>query len=156
MDLHISSLGILVPEGPWCVFYATRRQLYWGLIHNVVFRSALISHTYANTQGHTSHSWASTLTHPYKYIFTPPLCAHISYLYYIEWIIHWYQKFTFYMSFLFKKYSLVKVIYLLIRFYKTSFFLWNTNNTDRNGVNKQNTYTLLHTKHSEKDNAGIG
>ena len=22
MDLHISSLGILVPEGPWCVFYA--------------------------------------------------------------------------------------------------------------------------------------
>ena len=54
------------------------------------------------------------------------------------------------MSFLFKNYSLVKVIYLLIRCYKTRFFLWNTNNTDRNGVNKENTYT----KHSEKDNTG--
>ena len=28
--------------------------------------------------------------------------------------------------------------------------LWNTNNTKRNGVNKQNTQTQ--TKHSEKDN----
>ena len=31
MDLHMSSLGTLVPEGPWCVFYATKRQVYWGL-----------------------------------------------------------------------------------------------------------------------------
>ena len=54
------------------------------------------------------------------------------------------------MSFLFKNYSLVKVIYLLIRCYKTRFFLWNTNNIDRNGANKQNIQT--HTKHSEKDN----
>ena len=38
--------------------------------------------------------------------------------------------------------------------YKTKFFLWNTNNTDRNSVNKQNTHT--HTKHSEKDNIGKG
>ena len=29
----------------------------------------------------------------------------------------------------------------MIRCYKTRFFLWNTNNTDRNGVNKQNTHT---------------
>ena len=34
---------------------------------------------------------------------------------------------------------------LLIRCYKTNFFLWNTNNTDRNGVNKQNTHTHTHT-----------
>ena len=33
-------------------------------------------------------------------------------------------------------YSLVKVIHLLIRCYKTRFFLWDTNNTDINGVNK--------------------
>ena len=48
MDLHMSSLGTLVPEGPWCVFYATRRQVYWGLTHNVVFYwySDLISHTH--------------------------------------------------------------------------------------------------------------
>ena len=40
--------------------------------------------------------------------------------------------------------------YLLIRCYKTSLFLWSGNNTDINGVNKQNTHT--HTKHSEKEN----
>ena len=39
------------------------------------------------------------------------------------------------MPFYFKNYSLVKVIYLLIRCYKTRFFLWKT-----------------HTQHSEKDN----
>ena len=53
------------------------------------------------------------------------------------------------MSFLFKNYTIVKTIYLLIRCYKTKSFLWNKNNTDRNGVNKQNTYR--HTKHSEKN-----
>ena len=49
------------------------------------------------------------------------------------------------MPFLYKNYSIVKVIYLLIRHYKTKFFLWNTNNTDGNGVNKQNTHTQTHT-----------
>ena len=44
------------------------------------------------------------------------------------------------MSFLFKNYSLVKVIYLLTRL-----FLLNANNTDRNGVNEQNTHTHTHT-----------
>ena len=42
------------------------------------------------------------------------------------------------------------------------FVLWNTNNTDRNDVNKQNTHahahthahTHTHTKHSEKDSTG--
>ena len=49
------------------------------------------------------------------------------------------------MSFLFKNYSFVKVIYLLIRCYKTRFFIWNTNHTDRKGVDKQNTSTYTHT-----------
>ena len=41
------------------------------------------------------------------------------------------------MSFFFKNYSLVKVIcHVFIRSYKARFFLGNTNNTDRNGVNK--------------------
>ena len=43
----------------------------------------------------------------------------------------------------------------------TRFFLSNTNNADRNGVNKQNTHTHTHThtpntKHSEKGNTGKG
>ena len=33
MDLHMSSLGTLVPEGPCCVFYAIRYQVYWNLMH---------------------------------------------------------------------------------------------------------------------------
>ena len=62
------------------------------------------------------------------------------------------------MSFLFKNYSLVKVMYLLTRL-----FLLNANNTDRNGVNERNTHTHTHTqthtythKHSEKDNTRKG
>ena len=49
------------------------------------------------------------------------------------------------MVFLFKNYSLVKVTDLLIWCYETRFFLSNTNNTDRNDVNKQNTHTHTHT-----------
>ena len=56
------------------------------------------------------------------------------------------------MSFLLKNYSPVKSVYLFIRCNKTKFFLPNTNNTHRNGVNKQNT----HTKQIEKDNIGRG
>ena len=33
MDIHMLSLGILIPEGPSYVFYATRDQIYWGLRH---------------------------------------------------------------------------------------------------------------------------
>ena len=54
------------------------------------------------------------------------------------------------MSFLFQNCSLVEVRYLLIRCNKTKFSLWNTNNTDKNGVYKPNT----HIKHSEKRNTG--
>ena len=54
------------------------------------------------------------------------------------------------MYFLLKNQSLVESVYLFIRCNKTRFFLRKTNNTDRNGINKQNT----HTKHLEKDNTG--
>ena len=55
MDLHISNFGNLVPEGRWCVFYALRRQIYWGLTHNMVFWWCfdLISHTQTHTHTHT-------------------------------------------------------------------------------------------------------
>ena len=58
------------------------------------------------------------------------------------------------MSLVFKNYSFVEDIYLLIRFNKTGFFRWNTKNTDRKGGNKQNTHA--HTKDSEKDNTEYG
>ena len=72
------------------------------------------------------------------------LCLHYkkSCLYYIAGITDWHKNLLSIMFFLFKNYSLVKVLYLLIRCcYKTRFFLWNTNNSDRNGANKQNTNT---------------
>ena len=84
MDLHVSSYGTLVPEGPWCMFYAIRHQVYWGLTHVVVFYwySDLISHT----QTHTAHSGASRLTHSYNIYLHHLLCAHSSYLYYVNWL----------------------------------------------------------------------
>ena len=63
---------------------------------------------------------------------------------------------TYFPHILFKHYSLVEVAYLFFRCDKTKFFLWNTNNTDRNGVDKQNlnTHTHTHTRtHTTKDKA---
>ena len=48
----------------------------------------------------------------------------------------------------------VEFVYLYIRCNKTKFFLWNTHNIDKNGVNKQNAHTR--TKQLEKDNNGKG
>ena len=56
------------------------------------------------------------------------------------------------MSFLWKNYSLVERVCLFIRCNKTKFYLQNTDNTDRNGVNEKN----IHTKQLEKDNIGNG
>ena len=102
----------------------------WHIMCFFYWCSDLIPHT----QTDTAHSGAIRLTHLYNYILTPPvICSQQLPLLHqmIKWIIDWYQKFTF--------------IYLLIRCYKTRFFLWNTNNTDRNGVSKQNTHTHTHT-----------
>ena len=94
MNLHMSSLDTFVSERPWCVFYSTRSQFYWGLTH-VVFHwnSDLISHTQTHTNTHTkTHSTfgASRLTSPYKYIFTPT-------------VIYSEQLFTFHNVFFFSK-----------------------------------------------------
>ena len=87
MDLYMSSLGTLVPEGAWCVFYATRRQVYWGLTHNVVFYwySYLISHT--QTEKHTQHTQGPVDLHTHIIMYLHHLlCAHSSYLCYIKWL----------------------------------------------------------------------
>ena len=67
IDLHTSHPRTLVPEGPWCVFYVRRRQVY---ICGYLLVSWL-DITLTNTKTHTAHSAASRLTHPYKYIFAP-------------------------------------------------------------------------------------
>ena len=71
LDLQVLSVGNLVLEGPWHMFYGRRHQVYRDLTHNAIlcWYSDLISHTQTHTQRHTVHSGASRLTHPY--IFTP-------------------------------------------------------------------------------------
>ena len=70
-------------------------------------------------------------------------------LYVSHWMNNWLTpKFTFYNALVFKNYSLVEVIYLLIRFSKTKFFLWNAKNTDRNSVNQLSTHT--HTLNTQR------
>ena len=69
--LHMSHLGTFVPEGPCCVFYARRRQVYWGLTHMAFcWYSNLISnaHTYTHTQTqrHTVYTGANRMMHSYK------------------------------------------------------------------------------------------
>ena len=77
MDKKKSRRDTLVPEWPWCVFYATSCKVYWGLTHHVVFcwYSDLISliHIHTSTHRHIAHSGVSRMTHPYKYIFEPPV-----------------------------------------------------------------------------------
>ena len=121
MDLIMPSLGTFIEEGPLRVFYATRCQVYWGLPHNVVFcsYSDLISCTHKdtciNTQRHTEQSEASRLKHLYKYIFTSTvMCSQqLSLLHSMNNSLT--QNIYFSVVLLFKNYSLVKVIHLLIR-----------------------------------------
>ena len=93
------------------------------------------------TKRHTTHSGTTGMTQPNKNIFTRSvMCSQQLPL------LHWMNnslksKIYFPMFFLLKNYLLVKVIHLLIRCYKTRFFLWNTYNIDRNDVNKQITHT---------------
>ena len=58
LGLHMLILSTLVPEGPCCVFYATRRQVYWGMTHNVAFcwYSILISHAQKHTHKDKQHN----------------------------------------------------------------------------------------------------
>ena len=56
-------------------------------------------------------------------------------------------KIYFPQSLFFSKSIHLQIIHLLIRCYKTRFFLWKINNADRNDVSKQKTHT--HNKHSK-------
>ena len=82
-----------------------------------------------------------TFNNTYEYILTPPvMCA--QQLPVLNWINDvLIQRFTLQrstMCFLFRNYSLVEAIHLLIRFKKTNSFLWNIKNTVRNGINGRN------------------
>ena len=75
--------------------------------------SGLISHTDTSIQRHRTHLEVNRVTHPYKYVLTPPvMCS--QQIFVLHCIIHWYQKFAFFHNiFSFQK-LLVEVMYLLI------------------------------------------
>ena len=100
------------------------------------FAETLISHSHKDT----AHSGASRVTHPYKYIFSlPVVCSQqLSLLYWMNDSL--ISKIYFLQCLFFSKIFTCQS-HLLIRCYKARIFLWSTNNTDRNGVNKQNTHT---------------
>ena len=111
----------------WHIMYFFTGTLIWYRTH---------TYTYVHTHKDTQPSQTNRPTQPYKYILTPSATCSQK-LSVLHWIFDWY-------------YSLVGVVYLFIKCIKTKFFLRNTNNTDKNGVNKQNT----HTKPLEKGNTG--
>ena len=110
--------------------------------HAFCYYSDRLTHT--GTQG-------PIFLHTFKYILTAPVtCA--QQLPVLHWINNFLiQKFTLQRSTIFllsKNYSLVEVIHLLIGLKKTTPFLWNTKNTERNGANGEN----IHTTQKEEDN----
>ena len=108
----------------------------------------ILYHTHKYTQKHTEQSGPNRLTQPHKHILKPPAMRsqQISVL---HWINNSHIKNLLSTMSIFKNYSHVEVVYMLIRFNKPKFILWNTNITDKNGANKQNTHT--YTKHSKND-----
>ena len=103
MDLHMPSLDTLVTEGAWCMFYATWRQVeVWDLTKcGFCWYSNMISHTQTHTYTHkdTQHTQGPVDLHTHINIYL----HHSSYLYNIEWTIHWYQKITFHDVFSFQE-----------------------------------------------------
>ena len=128
------------------MFYAKRRQNYQRFgTDDMVFADITPTHKYIE------NARTNRLRRKYKYILTSPvMCTHqlmhtlkMNNLLIQKFIL---QRFT--TSFLLKNYSLLKFIYLLIIFNNIKSFMWNTKNTDRNGLNEQNTHTTYREKHN--------
>ena len=84
MDLHKSSLVTWLPKGPWCVFYATKHQIYWRFMHQsishimLLFTGTVIWY-HKHTKTHNTLG-ASGLAHPFSCIFTPLFMCSIYYI----------------------------------------------------------------------------
>ena len=145
MDLSLPSLGIVVPAAP-CLFHAKRHQIYerFDLDHMVLAGELNWYHTHR--QIHTGKQWPIDWhTHTNINLYHL-LYGHSSYMFFNEWLTCWYKKLP-YNVFAIQNYSLVEVIYLLIRFSKNMSFPRNKKNTNRNGINLQNTLIT----HAKKD-----
>ena len=100
-------------------FFAGTLTLYLTLSHTHTH-----THTHTNAQmhthKHTQHTHGPVDLHTHINIYLHHLlCAHISYLYYTEWIIHLYHKIAFHYVFSFQELFTCKGH---ISVYKTRFF----------------------------------
>ena len=136
MNLNLS-LGTYVLAGVCCVLCnkASNSLKVLHRWHGFCSYSDFISHKYTENTG------PDTKIHHL-------ICAHSGYLYYKNC---WYKNFCWYKNLFyggpvpaFQKF--LTTYLLLIRSNKTKSFLWNTKNTDRNGINEQNTH---HTQRKE-------
>ena len=93
-DLHMSSLGTLVPEGPRCAFYATKQGVkvpeVWHILWfftgtQILYHTHTHTHTHARTHTHThthTHTQGPVDWHAHINIYLHhQLCAHSSYLF---------------------------------------------------------------------------
>ena len=154
MELNLSSLGTLVPARPCCLFYETRHQIYWkSNLDHIVFASILWCKTHKQIKLKTNRDQSIDWTH-IKILTLPFMCTQkLPVLY---WINNLIQKFTLQrwtLFSLFKNYSFVEVIHMLVRFSKTKFFLWNTSNADKNGINEQNIHSTDRKITLERENS---
>ena len=86
MDLHMSSFGTLVPKGPWCVFYATRCQVYCSLTKCSFLLVLWLDSTHTHKHILYIQGPVDWHTHIHIYLHHYLLCAHSSYFYYIKWL----------------------------------------------------------------------
>ena len=52
--IYTSNLGTSLPEVPWCVFWSTRRQVYWGLTRDflvVLWFDITLTQTHSTLRG---------------------------------------------------------------------------------------------------------
>ena len=107
----MSNLSTLVPEGPCCVFHAKRCQGYW--VWQILW--FLLAFYFDITHPHIkTHSWTNRLTHPYKYILTPPvMCSQQLF------VLHWLNN-----SLISKTYYPKWLCYSKISHLQNSYICW--------------------------------
>ena len=102
--IYTSSLGTLVPERPWCVLCNKASSLlgfdtYGFLLVLWVEFTHINTHTNMHTKTQGPVDWHTHINIYLHHL----LYAHSSYLYCMDWIIHWHQTFIFQNAFSFQQ-----------------------------------------------------
>ena len=162
MDLHLSSLGTLYWKGPAMCFMQQQGVKFTEIWHNFFFSFAgtlIWYHTHTpntntKTKTHSTLRGAIDLTHPYKYILTPPVVC-LQQLSALQWKNNSLISKVYSPKYVFSFQNLlveVNICWLdAVRLSSSC----ETNNSDRNGVNKQNTHTPNTLKKERKHWKGL-